>query len=172
MKTIADFLFVFIFLFVLSAQQVIAQEKTETERQNKPEVKIKVNKELDNNGNIIRYDSTYSWSWSSEGYTQKYQGNFNDSLETDFFRPFEKKFFSGDNNFDRLGFFSDSLFMKHLNGFEFDFIQKHMQEMMMQQHKMMEEIFGEPPVIPSLPENKNNEQNQTPVTKTEGSVDI
>lgn len=34
---------------------------------NKPDIKYKVNKEYDKNGNITRYDSTYSYSWSSNG---------------------------------------------------------------------------------------------------------
>lgn len=30
----------------------------------KPEVRWEVNKETDENGNVVRYDSTYTWSWS------------------------------------------------------------------------------------------------------------
>jgi hypothetical protein len=41
--------------------------KTSNEAKNKPQTNIKVNKEYDNKGNMIRYDSTYSWSYSSDG---------------------------------------------------------------------------------------------------------
>ncbi len=38
-----------------------------TTTQNKPQERWKVNKRYDDNGNLIGYDSTYSWSYSSKG---------------------------------------------------------------------------------------------------------
>ncbi len=35
--------------------------------QNKPQATWKVNKQYDSNGNLMRYDSTYSWSYSNKG---------------------------------------------------------------------------------------------------------
>jgi hypothetical protein len=37
----------------------------------KPTVNWKVNKEYDSNGNLIRYDSTYSWSYNGSGDAMK-----------------------------------------------------------------------------------------------------
>ena len=34
---------------------------------NEPKVEIKIKKQYDNNGKLIGYDSTYSWSWSGSG---------------------------------------------------------------------------------------------------------
>lgn len=47
-----------------------------TQTPNEPKEDIKVNREYDENGNVIRYDSTYSWSWSSTGDN----GTFPDSV--------------------------------------------------------------------------------------------
>jgi hypothetical protein len=43
------------------------KNETSNEVQPKPKVSWKVNKEVDENGNIIRYDSTYTWTYSSNG---------------------------------------------------------------------------------------------------------
>jgi len=62
------FLIVAIFitgLFCL-AQQTTAQDVNST-KTNKPNVRIKVKKEYDDKGNITRFDSTYSYSWSGNG---------------------------------------------------------------------------------------------------------
>ncbi len=48
-----------------------------------PEIHIKVNKETDDQGNIIRYDSSYTWFWSS--------GDTLTGSDSTFFR----RFFSG-----------------------------------------------------------------------------
>jgi hypothetical protein len=37
---------------------------------NQPKVSWKVNKEVDDKGNVIRYDSTYVWSYSNKGKAQ------------------------------------------------------------------------------------------------------
>jgi hypothetical protein len=44
---------------------LFGQEKDDSEPI-KPEIKIDVNKEYDEHGNIIGYDSTYSWYWSGK----------------------------------------------------------------------------------------------------------
>lgn len=51
------------------------KHKTQQDSINKPKGNWKVNKEVDENGNIIRYDSIYSWSSSD-----KMQGIENDSI--------------------------------------------------------------------------------------------
>jgi hypothetical protein len=73
------------------------QKKNEkAHEKNLPESNITVNKEYDEDGNLIRYDSTYSWSYSgSERDTL-----FNDTL-----------FFGNNGYFDRRNFFPDIPFL-------------------------------------------------------------
>jgi len=52
--------------FAFLTNQCFAQE-VKKEKQNKPDVKIRVNREYDDKGNITRFDSTYSYSWSGTG---------------------------------------------------------------------------------------------------------
>jgi hypothetical protein len=120
--------------FVLAFFSVNAQEQNHS---NNPNEKIIVNKEFDENGNLIGYDSTYVNSWSSDS---TFQFNFNnkDFFNHEFpdinemlnnffgdsilhnkmvpgfpFSPFDEYDFFGDFNFP----FNDSVFMK---GFELD----------------------------------------------------
>ncbi|GAB4299732.1 MAG: hypothetical protein Kow0068_23170 [Marinilabiliales bacterium] len=72
-------------------------------QQNNPKVDIKVNKEYDENGNIIRYDSTYTYYYSTDGSTDNFY--FADSLLNQFSRGFS--FFEPD--IDSL-FFTDPFF--------------------------------------------------------------
>ena len=85
--------------FSFLANQSFAQEVNKS-KQTKPDVKIKVNKEFDDKGNVTRYDSTYSYSWSSNG---QFSTNI-DSL------------FMGFNHSFRVGGEFDSM----LNNFGFD----------------------------------------------------
>lgn len=56
--------FSLIILFALTACSY-AQKQKNPNTKNQPQVHINVNKQLDENGNVIRYDSTYSWSWTN-----------------------------------------------------------------------------------------------------------
>jgi len=59
-KTVAMKQYLFILLLLSTAfLQAAAQD-------NKPEEKTVVNKEFDEKGNLIRYDSTFVWSWSGD----------------------------------------------------------------------------------------------------------
>ncbi len=57
----------FIAMMMLAAITVSAQNLIDTTQWNgnKPQIKIKVNKIYDENGNVIGYDSSYAWSWSN-----------------------------------------------------------------------------------------------------------
>ena len=83
------------------------QEKGKEEKISEinPNTNVKVNKEYDENGNLIRYDSTYSYFYSStEGDTLQI-----DSILRHFRNRFnEHYFFSEDPYFKEL-FFEDSL---------------------------------------------------------------
>jgi hypothetical protein len=52
--------------FFILLSPLFAQDD-ENVRQNEPKVHIDVKKEFDENGNISRFDSTYSWYWSVKG---------------------------------------------------------------------------------------------------------
>jgi hypothetical protein len=78
-----------ILLFVFSAYACSAQEKKNEINtlpkinNNQPNVSIHVKKQKDKNGNIIRYDSTYSWSYSGsdKNAMDSVFGNFNDRFD-------------------------------------------------------------------------------------------
>ncbi len=63
------------------------------EQDSKPEVRIDVNKEYDENGNVVGYDSTYKWFWSGKEITNM---NF-DSI----FEKFHNDFEHWNDNFER-----------------------------------------------------------------------
>jgi hypothetical protein len=76
-----------------------------------PEGSWKVDKEFDENGNLIRYDSIYSWSSSRKLDTLS-------SLDRDsLLHSFKSKFFTNFSGFENEGFENvfaqDSLFSKH-----------------------------------------------------------
>lgn len=54
------------FLYAQDKQDQPNQDDQMSQDQ-EPKVDIKVKKETDENGNVTRYDSTYTWSWSSNG---------------------------------------------------------------------------------------------------------
>jgi len=78
-----------------------------------PDVNIKVNKEYDENGNLIRYDSTYTYIYSNmDGNIQ-----LQDSVFNDFMQHFNEHFGIKDDPFFNDLFFPDSLL-------QFDFYKK------------------------------------------------
>src|SRR5665647_1513463 len=66
-------------------------------QKNTPEEKSIVNKEYDENGNLIQYDSTYTWQWNSDS-------TFNFSFDDNF--AFGKEFpeIFADSIFQHFGF--------------------------------------------------------------------
>ena len=74
----------------------------------KPKVSVKVNKQYDDKGNIVKYDSSYSYFYSSPGGKAMHLSN--DSVYSQFRTFFDKKypnFFHA--QYDNV-FFNDSLF--------------------------------------------------------------
>ena len=131
------------------AKKELAKEKQDSIAE-QPKGSWKVDKEFDENGNLIRYDSIYSWSSNNK---------FNDfsSVNKDsLLKSFESKFFSGFSHFENQGFehiFSeDSLFSKHFfndDFFKSDFgkdfmdIDKIRQQMIARQKKFLEKYQSE-----------------------------
>ena len=98
------FLIILTLGFLMLTQNISGQKKGNPTKSdnNKPKVDIKVNKQVDKNGNITSYDSTYSWSWSSDG-----------SIPEDIDSIF-KSFHNENFNFS---IFNDSLFFSMPLGF-------------------------------------------------------
>lgn len=77
MKTAGLFFIIFIF-----STSGFGQDKDQDASESRePEVKTEIRKEYDENGNLYRYDSVYTWKWTDEG-------NFNE----EFFKNFEENF--------------------------------------------------------------------------------
>lgn len=75
--------------------------------QNVPQSNIIVNKEYDEQGNIIKYDSTYSYYYSNiEGDT-----SLKDSIFNNFMNHFNRSYFFSNQSFFKNSFFQDSLLM-------------------------------------------------------------
>ena len=159
-------------LFSCSYSQSVDRDTTQ-KKNNQPDVHINVNRELDNNGNVIRYDSTYSWSWSSDGSQAMPQNFMSDSGQAAFFKFFDNPTFSEDMFTNPFGNNIDSLFSLHPHDFYFENFEKEMQEMMQRQQQMMNELFGQPPIIPAPEEKEKNDiQQKSPPKKTGTGVDI
>lgn len=127
------------FLLIFSSCQGQNQKENHSLLQNKdslskPQVHIKVNKQYDNKGNIIRFDSTYSYAYSSPKGEIKLS---NDSVFKQFhtfFNTTHPNFF--DNKNHNL-FFNDSLFKYDF--FNNDYFQKRFEL----NQKMFEQMFKE-----------------------------
>jgi hypothetical protein len=72
-----------------------------------PQTNIKVNKEYDKNGNLIKYDSTYSTYYSSV----KSNSILKDSIFNNFKNQFNKSYYFSNQPFFKNFFFEDSLLM-------------------------------------------------------------
>lgn len=106
---------VFIVATIFSVLACSGQETKEKEsklkaNEPKPKERWSVTKEIDENGNIIRLDSTYVWSFSSDG--SDVSQEMLDSLMNSFKNRFKQDFsFGFDTDFFEM-FPSDSIFYK------------------------------------------------------------
>lgn len=127
-------------------------------QKNQPDVHIHVKRELDKNGNVVRYDSTYSWTWSS---TDSATSFTNDSI---FFQFFPKSDLSLENPFSV--FENDSVFLNSFNFFDFpSYIDKQMelmlknQEEILKQHQsIINQLQKSKPIIPEPNVQQQNQQ--------------
>ena len=90
-----------------SQSQIAGQQFSSTDTLVKPKVDIKVNRKYDDQGNLVQYDSTYSYYYSSPGF----KNNINsDSLINAFKSPLQFGYKGlQDDNMNSI-FFNDSLF--------------------------------------------------------------
>jgi hypothetical protein len=107
-------------------------KKNETDKDTaKPQTSIKVDKQYDSNGNLIKYDSSYSYYYSNI----KDDKNKSDSILGNFKNQFNKKYsFSTDPYFNDF-FFQDSLLKYDFYKKDF-FLQRFRNNM-----RMMDSLF-------------------------------
>jgi len=128
MKRLAQIMLLLFLTISCNAQNV---ESKKTDDKNKPKTSIIVNKEYDENGNLIRYDSTYSYFYSNIE---------NDSTLADSsFTSFQKYFYKSFPDFES-PFFDDMFFEDSLLTYDFykkDFFSKRFEL----NRKMFDEMF-------------------------------
>jgi hypothetical protein len=120
---------------------------------NHPQTNIKVNREYDKNGNLIRYDSTYSYSYSNVSGSP---ANIDSLLNQFGFQMGDSGFFF-QNPFDQDFFSTDSLFWQDpfMNpGYFGNSIQEQM-EMMEQMIRRMDSI-SQPGTKPQFNSQRKN----------------
>lgn len=115
-------------------QQNTVEEDTITAQPNTPKIEVRVNKEVDANGNLIAYDSTYSSYYSSRHVDPARM----DSLFQDFKPHFNRQFpFMSDPGFNDL-FFRDTLLYPDF--FHNDFFRKRLERNERWMQQMMAEM--------------------------------
>ena len=131
-----------------------AQETNTQEQTNAPKTNIKVNKIYDENGNLVRYDSTYTYYYSNiAGDTVKA-----DSILNIFKNIMHEKYsFSQDPFFDNF-FYQDSTFNN--NFYSEDFFLKSFEMQMKEMQRLMQEMdsFKNQFFMQQFP--KNNKQKE------------
>lgn len=125
-------------------------EKNKTKIAEEPKGNWRVHKELDEHGNLIRYDSVYSWS--SNGEYNNLSSLDRDSLMQSFKSSFFTNFSTFENEEFKNVFSQDSLFSNHFfndNFFESSFgkdfmdIDKLRKQMIERQQKFLEKYQSE-----------------------------
>jgi hypothetical protein len=161
------FLILAVFLLILATQpeirakSIITGNKPDTSLVN-PKVDIKVNKEFDRNGNVIRYDSTYTYIYTYPNGTKE---TINIDSVFNSFRPyfFDKgmdlmqkpfiDFFESDSNFQQ-HFFDHDYFMNHFENEMFRF-EEMIHEMDSLRNLYLKEMYPEIK-LKNTPEPKSN----------------
>jgi len=126
-------IFLWVFIFVGFTTQARIVRDSNRKAANKPKIQVKVNKVYDKNGNIVRYDSTYTWSYSSDNNGRKIdvdslmsrfmpylRGHLPDALAKEFSNPDMR---SNDSALI-LDFFNDEHFFNKWQTQLFDFPQQ------------------------------------------------
>ncbi len=142
-------------LFLFLSASIFAQCGSK-DKTIQPKIHSNVNRQYDDKGNLIGYDSTYTWSWSNVDTIGTVFPNdslftfFNPHWDNDFMNPFS--FFDNDS----------LLFGKFSNPFMDNFmpdIDKQIEEMMKQHEEMYKHFMIQPkPLIPA-PEEKSTPKN-------------
>ncbi len=132
----------------------LAQNNDQALKQ-EPKGAWKVDKEVDENGNIIKYDSIYSWSSDSNRHSLTQEQM--DSIMGDFRAAFGMHFddFNGE---DFPGFFNrDSLLAKDFMNGDFGMDFSNFDDLREQMEKMRRHFMNKQPLIPAEPEKGDTE---------------
>ncbi len=150
------FLLISIFLYsiVSQAEQTYKTAKSfgfqdKDSLKNQPKIDVKVNRKYDEHGNLVQFDSTYSYVYSSDGNTviMDMDSMMNGGDFQQFFNhPFMNDPFG--NNF-----FNDSLMMGFQNPFGNDPFEMH-RKMMEQMQQFMQQMPQNREQIPAPPQQK------------------
>jgi hypothetical protein len=133
MKKLVLLIVLLFFSVGCNAQENKAQSKEQTDK-NMPKTNIIVNKEYDENGNLIRYDSTYSYFYSNvEG-----DSTFADSILTNFKGRVFESFPDVHTPFWNDMFFEDSLLTYDF--YKDDFFTKRFEMNMKRFEKLFKEM--------------------------------
>jgi len=122
-----------VFLGYLNCNGQITDNVTKNGKNN-PKTDIKVNKEYDDQGNLIRYDSTYSYSYSN----MDNDTIFNDSIFNIVRSHYIDHFLSSDDPFFKDFLFQDSVMNE--NFFDDNFFEKRFKENMRQMDNLFQEM--------------------------------
>ncbi|MDN3618440.1 hypothetical protein QWY81_03090 [Polaribacter undariae] len=137
----------------------VEKENNKTDIVEEPKGTWKVDKEFDENGNLIRYDSVYSWSSNDK------LGDLSMSDKDSLMQSFKSRFFSNYSGFENQGFedvFSqDSLFSKQF--FNDDFFGSNFGNDFMDIDKLREQMIAR--------QKKFLEKYQSKLIKPEGEVE-
>jgi len=144
-------------LFAIALSVTLISCNGQTKKQNgesfnnsaKPQTSIKVDKKYDNKGNLIKYDSTYSYYYSN----LKDNNNLKDSIFNNFRNHFNRNYFFSTNPYFNDFFFQDSLLKYDFYRKDF-FITRFRNNM-----KMMDSLFWS---MDSLKNNFFNKQFMVP----------
>lgn len=147
MKRCATLLLIVLFSFGCSGQENKKERKKELSEEitAQPRGSWKVNKEFDEAGNLIRYDSIYSWSSTDD--MEDFMTMDRDSIFKSFRSRFSKSFSGMEDMMDNVPFTQDSLFIKRFfvdDFFESEFGQDFMDlDRMQQRMETMQKRFLE-----------------------------
>jgi len=140
-----NYSFLLLFISLSLTINVFAQNKKK-----EPKIDIKVNKEYDDKGNVIKYDSSYSYIYSDTNIV-----NFSDSLFNYPFNISDSDFFSLKHNFSDIdSIFSDPFFKDFHNFsgvhpfFDFNYFQNKIDS-------LEKEFYEKPEII--VPKQKQKE---------------
>ena len=136
--------FVFLMLVIMLIGGIAYSQSDKTKKQkNSPQEKVTVNKEYDENGNMIGFDSTYVYSWSGDS---SITGFPNDADFSDFFN-WKGNFFNNDSvsNGDPFhGFgFDDNEFENFFNQFSKMFPDSANQDLYSYRNDSILHFFGD-----------------------------
>jgi hypothetical protein len=108
-------------------------KKTDSQNDvNKPKTSIDVKKKYDKNGNVVQYDSSYSYVYSNI----KGNDRLRDSILNSFRNDFNEKYFFSNEPFFKNFFFDDSLMNRDF--FRNDYFFKHFRSNMDRMNSLFE----------------------------------